>query len=93
MKNFLQLNPFSNDTSYTNKHPNDMSVEELQMLLHIQRLNIQLEIQKVKTNINQTKFLIETAKELGLFAKVKDFLASFTFSNACKEPDTDNYSI
>ena len=93
MKNFFQLNPFSNSTSYTDKHPNDMSIEEIQLLLHIQRLNIQLEIQKVKTNINQTKFLLETAKELGLFEKVKGFISSFTFSSTCKEPDINNYSI
>lgn len=76
MKDSWQFNPFDQSIPFTNKKPDDMSLDELKMLLHIQRLNIRLEMQKVRSQVNYTRMVLESAKELGLVDKFKEWLNS-----------------
>ncbi|MCB1192636.1 MAG: hypothetical protein KDK90_19480 [Leptospiraceae bacterium] len=80
----LQLNPFSGNEEFLAKKPEDMSIDELKMLLHIKRLNIKLNVERMKTNVNYYKLIFGTIKELGLAEKLENWL------NKLLSPDVEN---
>lgn len=84
----LQFNPFAGSEEFLGKKPEEMSADELKMLLHIKRLNIKLDVERLRTNINYYKIFIETAKELGLVEKFESWLSNFL--NSDKEQSTEN---
>ncbi len=79
----LQLNPFSGSEEFLGKKPEEMNIDELKMLLHIKRLNIKLDVERMKTNANYYKLIFGIIKELGLAEKLETWL-----TNLLKPQDT-----
>lgn len=73
----IPLNPFDASPSYSEKKPQNMSLEELRMYLHIQRLGIQLKVQQVKSRIGYFRAILETIKELELAEKIDKWVMAY----------------
>ena len=54
----IPLNPFEGKNDYDEKSPEDMTLSELRMLLHIQRQNLKLDVEKISSRVNYTKALL-----------------------------------
>ncbi|MBE7413609.1 MAG: hypothetical protein L6Q54_06215 [Leptospiraceae bacterium] len=67
----IPLNPFEGDNEFSEKSPKDMSPTELRMLLHIQRQNLKLDIEKLNSKINYTKAITKILKDSGLLEKIE----------------------
>ncbi|MCE9500216.1 MAG: hypothetical protein K8R21_06935 [Leptospira sp.] len=70
-----RINPFSGQDEFTGKHPENMSLTELEMLLHIKRLNVRLDLERIKTQVSYTKLILEGIQELGLLDKLTEFFS------------------
>ncbi|MCB1159634.1 MAG: hypothetical protein H7A25_20620 [Leptospiraceae bacterium] len=87
------INPFDKNVSYSDKAPKDMTKDELRMLLHIQRLNLRLDVEKMKSRVNYTRSIILAVKELGLVDRLETYLgALFKSSEAEEEKPTSQSS-
>lgn len=89
MGNKLTLNPFEGSEEFSDKKPEDMNLDELKMLLHIKKLNLKLDIERLRTNINYTKIVIEAAKELGVIDKIESYLQKFLMPQTNQENKTN----
>ncbi len=71
----IPLNPFEGENDYFEKSPEDMTLSELRMLLHIQRQNLKLDVERLNSKINYTKALAGILEEFGLTKKIEDFIS------------------
>lgn len=75
MFNKIPLNPFEGDNEYNEKIPEDMTLSELRMLLHIQRQNLKLDVEKISSKINYSKAILDILDEFGLTKKLESFIS------------------
>ncbi|EMO61418.1 hypothetical protein LEP1GSC133_3353 [Leptospira borgpetersenii serovar Pomona str. 200901868] len=66
MKEFPDLNPFDGSDRFLGKDPSDMSLEELKLYLHIQKLRVRLEFEKLQSSINYTGMVVDALDKLGM---------------------------
>ncbi len=71
----IPLNPFEGKNDYDEKSPEDMTLSELRMLLHIQRQNLKLDVEKISSRVNYTKALVGILDEFGLTEKIEEFIS------------------
>ena len=60
MKPKIPINPFHEEEERYHKDPNDMSLEELELLLYTKRMELKLDIMRLESKINYTKIIIDT---------------------------------
>ncbi len=80
MKFKIPVNPLKSSEEYTSKQPEDMSLEELEILLHSQRLLIKLELERLEKKINYSKFIYKIAKEFKIPQKIEAMFNTFMTS-------------
>lgn len=71
MKLKIPFNPLNGEEEYSSKNPEDMSLDELEILLHSQRLAIKLEMERLEKQINYSKFIYDLAKEFKIPEKLE----------------------
>ncbi|MEM7184762.1 MAG: hypothetical protein AAF518_27960 [Spirochaetota bacterium] len=71
------LNPFDASAKFIDKDPKDMTLEELRMLLHIQRLGLQLNVEKIKSRVGYFQMVLQSAKDMGLLEKLDKWVMAF----------------
>lgn len=74
MNSNIPFNPFHGTEEFKTKDPKDMSLDELELLLHAKRLNLRLDVERLHKHINYTKFLFDIIKASGLGEMVEDLL-------------------
>ncbi|PJZ55384.1 hypothetical protein [Leptospira barantonii] len=74
MKEFPDLNPFDGSDRFLGKDPSDMSMEELKLYLHIQKLRVRLEFEKFQSSINYTGMIVDALEKLGMGEFLQSFL-------------------
>jgi len=74
MNSKIPFNPFHGSEEFKTKNPKDMSLDELEILLHARRLNLRLDIERLHKHINYTKFLFDVIKASGLGEMVEELL-------------------
>ncbi|MBK6603984.1 MAG: hypothetical protein KA146_14190 [Leptospiraceae bacterium] len=74
MKSNIPFNPFHGSEEFLSKDPKDMSLDEIELLLHAKRLNLRLDIERLHKHINYTKFLFDIIKASGLGEIVEDLI-------------------
>ena len=74
MKSKIPFNPFQGSEEFLSKNPKDMSLDEIELLLHAKRLNLRLDIERLHKHINYTKFLFDIVKASGLGEIVEDLI-------------------
>ncbi|MBM9499803.1 hypothetical protein JWG44_06005 [Leptospira sp. 201903071] len=74
MKEFPDFNPFEGSDRFFGKDPSDMSLEELKLYLHIQKLRVRLEFEKFQSSINYTGMIVEALEKLGMGEFLQSFL-------------------
>ena len=73
MNSKIPFNPFGSEEFQT-KNPKDMTLDELELLLHARRLNLRLDVERLHKHINYTKFLFDVIKASGLGEIVEELL-------------------
>jgi len=68
------INPFRGPEEFSGKDPEDMSLEELKMLLHIKRLNVKLDVERIRSQVSYTKLILDGIRELGLLDNLEEYL-------------------
>ena len=71
------LNPFDSSNKFIDKDPKDMTLEELRMFLHIQRLGLQLHVEKIKSRVGYFQLVLQSVKDMGLLEKVDKWVMAF----------------
>lgn len=74
MSSKIPFNPFNGGEEFSSKNPKDMSLDELEILLHSKRLNLKLDIERLHKQINYTKFLFDAIKASGLGEMIEDLI-------------------
>ena len=74
MKSNIPFNPFHGSEEFLSKDPKDMSLDEIELLLHAKRLNLRLDIERLHKHIHYTKFLFDIIKASGLGEIVEDLI-------------------
>lgn len=76
MKLKIPINPLDGPEDYRSKDPEDMSLDELEILLHSKRLAIKLEMERLEKKIDYSKFLYNIAKEFKIPEKIEELFNS-----------------
>ncbi len=58
----IQFNPLQTSEEFSKKKPKDMSLEEIEILLHAKSLNIKLDLERLEKKINYSKFIFSILK-------------------------------
>lgn len=58
----IPFNPLHTSEEFYKKKPKDMSLEELEILLHAKSLNIKLDLERLEKKINYSKFIFSIIK-------------------------------
>lgn len=74
MNSKIPFNPFHGSEEFQTKNPKDMTLDELELLLHAKRLNLRLDIERLHKHINYSKLLFDIIKASGLGEMVEDLL-------------------
>ncbi|MBP9888769.1 MAG: hypothetical protein KBF93_20920 [Leptospiraceae bacterium] len=74
MNSKIPFNPFHGSEEFKTKNPKDMTLDELELLLHARRLNLRLDVERLHKHINYTKFLFDVIKASGLGEIVEELL-------------------
>ena len=74
MKSKIPFNTFQGSEEFLSKNPKDMSLDEIELLLHAKRLNLRLDMERLHKHINYTKFLFDIVKASGLGEIVEDLI-------------------
>lgn len=74
MKTDIPINPFQGSEEFRTKDPKDMTLDELELLLHAKRLNLRLDVERLHKHINYTKFLFDLVKASGLGEMVEELI-------------------
>jgi hypothetical protein len=74
MKSKIPFNPFHGSEEFHSKNPKDMSLEELELLIHAKRLNLRLDLERLHKHINYSKFLFDAIKASGLGEMIEKLL-------------------
>ncbi|AJR16519.1 hypothetical protein ACO2J1_09415 [Leptospira interrogans] len=85
MKEFPDLNPFEGSDQFLGKNPSDMSLEELKLYLHIQKLRVRLEFEKFQSSINYTGMVLDALEKLGMGEFLQSFLKVSDNVNSTEE--------
>ena len=75
MKSKIPFNPFHGSEEFRAKNPKDMTLDELELLLHAKRLNLRLDVERLHKHINYTKFIFDIIKNSGLVEIVEEILS------------------
>lgn len=92
MKPEIPFNPFKENTYFTGKNPEDMSLEELEILLYSRRLELRLGMDKLHKKINYSKIVIDILQGLGLTEKLSSFINNLSggTTSSTEKSDTPN---
>lgn len=74
MNSKIPFNPFHGSEEFKAKNPKDMTLGEIELLLHAKRLNLRLDLERLHKHINYTKFLFDVIKASGLGEIVEELL-------------------
>ena len=74
MKSKIPLNPFHEEEEKYYKDPNDMNIEELELLLYTKRMELKLDLMRLEGKINYTKIILDTIVSLGIPQKIEKYL-------------------
>ncbi|HMV45104.1 MAG TPA: hypothetical protein PK079_01215 [Leptospiraceae bacterium] len=74
MKSKIPFNPFEGSEEFRSKNPKDMSLDELEILLHAKRLNLRLDVERLHKQINYTKLLFDIVRASGLGEMIEDLI-------------------
>lgn len=79
MKPKIPLNPFHEEEEKYHKNPNDMSIEELELLLYTKRMELKLDLMRLEGKINYTKIFLDTLVSLGIPQKIEKYLLQLLY--------------
>ncbi|MCX7997836.1 MAG: hypothetical protein N3A69_02640 [Leptospiraceae bacterium] len=71
MKPKVSFNPLEYPEEFEGKALEDMSLDELEILLYSKRLKIQLELERLEKKINYSKFIYNLLKEFQIPEKLE----------------------
>ncbi|PJZ70767.1 hypothetical protein CH373_07580 [Leptospira perolatii] len=74
----FQLNPFAGDDDFAGIDPKDMSLKELKLFIHVKKLKVRLEFERLQSSVNYTSMLIDAFEQFG----GKEWLLKFIESAA-----------
>jgi hypothetical protein len=86
MKPKIPINPFHEEEERYHKDPNDMSLEELELLLYTKRMELKLDIMRLEGKLNYTKIIIDTIVSLGIPEKIEKYIFQF-YGNSSRKQD------
>ena len=86
MKPKIPINTFHEEEERYHKDPNDMSLEELELLLYTKRMELKLDIMRLESKINYTKIIIDTIVSLGIPEKIENYISQF-YGNSTQKQD------
>jgi hypothetical protein len=90
MKPKIPINPFHEEEEKYHKDPNDMSLEELELLLYTKRMELKLDIMRLEDKINYTKIIIDTIVSLGIPEKIEKYILQFYANSTQKQEKTES---
>jgi hypothetical protein len=90
MKPKIPINPFHEEEERYHKDPNDMSLEELELLLYTKRMELKLDIMRLEDKINYTKIIIDTIVSLGIPEKIEKYILQFYGNSTQKQEKTES---
>jgi len=90
MKPKIPINPFHEEEERYHKDPNDMSLEELELLLYTKRMELKLDIMRLEDKINYTKIIIDTIVSLGIPEKIEKYILQFYENSTQKQEKTES---
>lgn len=71
MKPKVPFNPLEYSEEFEGKDPNEMTLEELEILLYSKRLKIQLELERLEKKINYSRVIYNLLKEFKILEKLE----------------------
>jgi hypothetical protein len=74
--NKIPFNPFDSEEEFKTKKPKDMTIEELEILLHAKRLNLKLDVERLEKKINYTKLLFSVIRATKISEIVENLFVS-----------------
>lgn len=74
MNSKIPFNPFHGSEEFKSKNPKDMTLDELELLLHAKRLNLRLDVERLHKHINYSKLLFDIIKNSGLGETIEELL-------------------
>jgi hypothetical protein len=90
MKPKIPINPFHEEEEKYHKDPNDMSLEELELLLYTKRMELKLDLMRLEGKINYTKIIIDTIVSLGIPEKIEKYIFQFYGNSTPKQEKTES---
>lgn len=87
MKPRVPLNPLEENEEFDGKEIENMSADELEILLYSKRLQIKLELERLEKKINYSKFIYDILKEFKIPEKLEAFLERILSGKSATKPN------
>lgn len=87
MKPRIPLNPLDENEEFYGKEIENMSLDELEILLYSKRLQIKLGLERLEKEINYSKLVYDILKELKILQKLEIFLENLFFGKREAKPN------
>ncbi|MDX1961288.1 MAG: hypothetical protein SFU98_22155 [Leptospiraceae bacterium] len=81
MKPEVPFNPFEANEEFSKRTPEEMSIEELEVLLYGKRLALKLDMERLYKKANTSKVLIDIFNGLGIPELIDKYLSAILSSN------------